>query len=186
MIGCRKNQRPLNNLTSYCRTPNLLLLNSQHRHCANSNLCTILSKTHNTMASITMPRAALRSLIRAAPSVRSSTPRIATRCLHQKSSPITSAPAQHRPRAQPWSQGALSPAATVTRRTMFIQTEPTPNADVSASIFGTLRRTDMSRLSSSTPTCGFFLKRYHQVFSNMSRPVRLLRRLTPPHSQPSS
>lgn len=76
-----------------------------------------------------MPRAAIRRLARATPSIRSNAPRIATRCLHQKSSPITTAPAQHRPRAQPWSQGAISPSATITRRTMFIQTEPTPNAD---------------------------------------------------------
>ncbi|KAL5115968.1 hypothetical protein ACEQ8H_006085 [Pleosporales sp. CAS-2024a] len=76
-----------------------------------------------------MPRAAIRSLSRATPSVRSKAPRIATRCLHQKASPITSSPSQHRTKIQQWSQKAAPGAATVSRRTMFIQTEPTPNAD---------------------------------------------------------
>lgn len=82
------------------------------------------------MASINTPRACLRTLSRATPSLRSASPRIATRCLHQKASPITSSPLQRRPRVQTWSQSAAPIAATVSRRTMFIQTEPTPNADV--------------------------------------------------------
>ncbi|KAI4910710.1 hypothetical protein J4E90_006965 [Alternaria incomplexa] len=81
------------------------------------------------MASSTIPRSAMRSLSRATPSLRSATPRIATRCLHQQSSPITASRLQHRPTAQPWSQRVAAPSATVARRTMFIQTEPTPNAD---------------------------------------------------------
>ncbi|KAF1852194.1 HIRA-interacting protein 5 [Cucurbitaria berberidis CBS 394.84] len=81
------------------------------------------------MASLTLPRAAVRSLSRSVPSFRSKAPRIATRCLHEQSSPITASKLQHRPRAQPWNQSAAAPSATVARRTMFIQTEPTPNAD---------------------------------------------------------
>ncbi|KAH7399162.1 HIRA-interacting protein 5 [Phaeosphaeria sp. MPI-PUGE-AT-0046c] len=81
------------------------------------------------MATINAPRACLRTLTRATPSIRSSTPRIATRCLHQKASPITASPLQHRPRVQAWSQSAAPVVANVSRRTMFIQTEPTPNAD---------------------------------------------------------
>jgi hypothetical protein len=82
------------------------------------------------MASINAPRAAMHSLSRAAPSLQSKAPRIATRCLHQKASPITASPLQHRPKIQQWSQNTAPVAATVSRRTMFIQTEPTPNADV--------------------------------------------------------
>ncbi|CAO2650834.1 Nn.00g091310.m01.CDS01 [Neocucurbitaria sp. VM-36] len=81
------------------------------------------------MASSTLPRAAVRSLSRTTASLRSTAPRIATRCLHQQSSPITASRLQHRPRAQPWTQIVAAPSATVARRTMFIQTEPTPNAD---------------------------------------------------------
>jgi hypothetical protein len=90
----------------------------------------IQSKTIRNMASSTIPRSAMRSLSRATPSLRSATPRIATRCLHQQASPITASRLQHRPTAQPWSQRVAAPSATVSRRTMFIQTEPTPNADV--------------------------------------------------------
>ncbi|KAL6711374.1 hypothetical protein ACN47E_005905 [Coniothyrium glycines] len=81
------------------------------------------------MTSTTMPRTALRILARSAPSTRTPGPRIATRCLHRQSSPITSSKLQRRPRAQPWTQTAVSAAVAVARRTMFIQTEPTPNAD---------------------------------------------------------
>ena len=103
------------------------------RHC----LCNILLspstdslQLKTKMPSNTIPRIAMRSLSRATTPLRSRVPRVATRCLHQKSSPITSSPARLRPRAQPWTQGAISPSATVARRTMFIQTEPTPNVDV--------------------------------------------------------
>ncbi|KAH7075385.1 HIRA-interacting protein 5 [Paraphoma chrysanthemicola] len=75
----------------------------------------------------TIPRAALRSLSRTKPTLRAS--RTATRCLHQQSPSITASPLRHRPRVQQWAQSATPVAATVARRTMFIQTEPTPNAD---------------------------------------------------------
>ncbi|KAF2130898.1 HIRA-interacting protein 5 [Dothidotthia symphoricarpi CBS 119687] len=82
------------------------------------------------MASIVIPRSAMRNLSRAVPSLRSKTARVATRCLHQKSSPITASPVQHRPRVQPWGLSTASPVVVAAaRRTMFIQTEPTPNAD---------------------------------------------------------
>ncbi|KAF2036152.1 HIRA-interacting protein 5 [Setomelanomma holmii] len=77
----------------------------------------------------TVPRAAVRRLTRATPSLRPQSSRIATRCLHQNASPITASPLRHRPRVQQWAKNATPVAATVTRRTMFIQTEPTPNAD---------------------------------------------------------
>jgi hypothetical protein len=85
------------------------------------------------MASTNVPRAALRSLSRTTPSFRSTAPRVATRCLHQKASPITASPLQRRPKTQQWSQNAAPILSSVSRRTMFIQTEPTPNADVCAS-----------------------------------------------------
>jgi hypothetical protein len=97
----------------------------QHRPIQPSETC-----SHTTMASNIVPRSALRNLSRAAPSLRSTTPRIATRCLHQQSSPITASRLQHRPTTQSWSQKMVAPSATIARRTMFIQTEPTPNADV--------------------------------------------------------
>lgn len=83
-----------------------------------------------TMATATIPRTALRVVARTSPSLRAHTPRIATRCLHKQSSPITSSKLQHRPRVQSWAQVTTPPAVTIARRTMFIQTEPTPNADV--------------------------------------------------------
>ncbi|KAF2829745.1 HIRA-interacting protein 5 [Ophiobolus disseminans] len=81
------------------------------------------------MASISIPRAAARTLSRATSSLRSKAPRVATRCLHQNAAPITSSPLQRRPRIQQWAQSAAPVVTTITRRTMFIQTEPTPNAD---------------------------------------------------------
>ncbi|KAF2116624.1 HIRA-interacting protein 5 [Lophiotrema nucula] len=81
------------------------------------------------MASLSIPRSAARSLSRAAPAFRSKAPRVATRWLHQRSSPITPSPAQHRPSPQQWRQKVSLPAAAVGRRTMFIQTESTPNPD---------------------------------------------------------
>ncbi|KAJ4368802.1 hypothetical protein N0V83_005884 [Neocucurbitaria cava] len=93
------------------------------------------------MASSTLPRAAIRSLSRTAPSLKSTAPRIATRCLHQQSSPITASRLQHRPRVQQWNPSVAAPSIAVARRTLFIQTEPTPNADY------------FTRPSNSTPTC---------------------------------
>ncbi|KAF1917188.1 HIRA-interacting protein 5 [Ampelomyces quisqualis] len=81
------------------------------------------------MASVNVPRVAMRILSRATPSSRSRALRIATRSLHQKSTPITCSSAQHRPGVQQWSKSAAPGAVSVSRRTMFIQTEPTPNAD---------------------------------------------------------
>lgn len=90
------------------------------------------------MASATIPRFAMRSLSRATPSVTSqssrklATTRPSTRCLHQAStaSPITTSHLRHRPSAQQWDQPALLLANTASgRRTMFIQTEDTPNLD---------------------------------------------------------
>ncbi|KAF1836848.1 HIRA-interacting protein 5 [Decorospora gaudefroyi] len=80
------------------------------------------------MASSVLPRAVVRSFPRATPSLRCSSPRIATRCLHQPASPITASRLQHRPTPS-WSQKVAQPSTTIARRTMFIQTEPTPNAD---------------------------------------------------------
>jgi hypothetical protein len=105
------------------------------------------------MASLNVPRVAMRSLSRTAPTLRSSTPRVATRCMHQKASPITSSTLQHRPRVQRWSKSATPVAATVSRRTLFIQTEPTPNADVCASPHHTYHiLTTHPRLSNLIPT----------------------------------
>jgi hypothetical protein len=86
------------------------------------------------MASTTLPRSAMRSLSRATPSLRSATPRIATRCLHQKASPITASPLRLRPSTHQRSQRILVSAASIGRRTLFIQTETTPNPDVSFNI----------------------------------------------------
>jgi hypothetical protein len=91
-----------------------------------------IPKSRYEMASTSVPRAAIRCLSRTTPSLRTKTSRVATRCLHQNASPITTSPLQHRPRVQRWAQTTTPIAATVSRRTMFIQTEPTPNADVCA------------------------------------------------------
>jgi hypothetical protein len=124
--------------------PRLRLNNAENVICRRSEVTikhrhpSTYSYTYQTlnlalMSSTTLPRTALRSLARAARSTRTSTPRIAARCLHQKSSPITSSPVQRRPNTQPWSQAVSIPNATFARRTMFIQTETTPNADVRSS-----------------------------------------------------
>ncbi|KAF2190651.1 HIRA-interacting protein 5 [Zopfia rhizophila CBS 207.26] len=81
------------------------------------------------MASTTLPRSAARSLPRAVPSVRSQASRVATRCLHQNASPITASPLRNRPGVRQWNQRVPMPAISVGRRTMFIQTESTPNPD---------------------------------------------------------
>ncbi|KAF2257531.1 HIRA-interacting protein 5 [Lojkania enalia] len=81
------------------------------------------------MASAILPRSTVRSLSRATSSFASRSSRVTTRCLHQTSSPITVSILRHRPNAQQWSQKISVPAATVGRRTMFIQTENTPNPD---------------------------------------------------------
>ncbi|KAF2740885.1 HIRA-interacting protein 5 [Polyplosphaeria fusca] len=81
------------------------------------------------MVSKILSRSAARSLCRAATPVRSQAPQIASRCLHQQSSPITASALHRRPRTQEWSQRRSNPAVALGRRTMFIQTESTPNPD---------------------------------------------------------
>ncbi|KAF2143246.1 uncharacterized protein K452DRAFT_268612 [Aplosporella prunicola CBS 121167] len=84
------------------------------------------------MSSASVPRSAIRALSRARPSVRPRTAqRLATsqpapRCLSQVASPITSV--RHRP--SPVSpRNAFRIGVSESRRTMFIQTENTPNPD---------------------------------------------------------
>ncbi|KAH8710070.1 HIRA-interacting protein 5 [Phaeosphaeriaceae sp. PMI808] len=82
------------------------------------------------MALATIPRIAMRSLSHTSVCLRTNAPRVATRCLHQKTSPITFSAFQRRPRGvQRGIQGTIFTGVAVARRTMFIQTEPTPNAD---------------------------------------------------------
>ncbi|KAF2712134.1 HIRA-interacting protein 5 [Pleomassaria siparia CBS 279.74] len=81
------------------------------------------------MSSAILPRSAMRNLLRATPSIYAAAPRIATRCLHQRTSPITSSISQHRPSAHQCSPRPADLAANIRRRTMFIQTESTPNPD---------------------------------------------------------
>ncbi|KAF2470547.1 HIRA-interacting protein 5 [Lindgomyces ingoldianus] len=80
------------------------------------------------MASMILPRSVPRSLSRAAPSVRSQVSKAATRCMHQNS-PITASPLRRRPNTQQWSLRLPAPVVSLGRRTMFIQTESTPNPD---------------------------------------------------------
>jgi hypothetical protein len=133
------------------------------------------------MASLHVPRTAIRSISRTTLQFRSTATRIATRCLHQKTSPITASPLQHRPKIQQWSQNAAPMVASVARRTMFIQTEPTPNADVCA--LQTLRKdpANIYRLSNSTPTSVFSPSRYHRLSSSTSTPVPHSPRHIPHH-----
>jgi hypothetical protein len=139
------------------------------------------------MASTAAPRVIMRSLSQATPSFRTKATRVATRCLHQKASPITTSPIQHRPRVQRWAQNAAPIAATVARRTMFIQTEPTPNADVCASFQPKyIPSTDKYRPLNSTPTSASFLNQYPPPSLNTSTHAPPSLHHTPPRSQPSS
>ncbi|KAF1999105.1 HIRA-interacting protein 5 [Amniculicola lignicola CBS 123094] len=81
------------------------------------------------MSSIILPRSAARSLSRTTSSFRSRPSRVATRCLHQSSSPVTASPLRHRPSSKSWAPRVTVPGAAMARRTMFIQTESTPNPD---------------------------------------------------------
>lgn len=81
------------------------------------------------MTSSPIARPVLRAFSHARP-LRSSAPRVATRCMHQQTSPIATLRLQHRPTAQTWKQRTVAPSTIMSRRTMFIQTEPTPNPDV--------------------------------------------------------
>lgn len=83
-----------------------------------------------TMATSSLSSNVLRGITRASAPLRSQTPRIATRCLHNRPSSLTNTKSQHRPQVQSWTQRITAPSVAVSRRTMFIQTEPTPNADV--------------------------------------------------------
>lgn len=92
----------------------------------------------STMTNIAVPRTAIRALSRARPSVNSrtvqglATTRPAQRCLHQTSSPASFATVRHRPTTSSLSaRNATRFGAVESRRTMFIQTENTPNPDVS-------------------------------------------------------
>jgi len=89
------------------------------------------------MATKSASQAVCRTLVqpRTIPRVISRTQRLATpttnRCLHsaaQRSS-LTSTSARHRPLVQPFSQPSTIQQPTSAKRTIFIQTEDTPNAD---------------------------------------------------------
>ncbi|KAF1951096.1 HIRA-interacting protein 5 [Byssothecium circinans] len=81
------------------------------------------------MASTSIPRSALRAFSRARPSLRSNAQRASTRTLHQTASPITSSPLQHRPQLSQCRIRTPTTGASLGRRTLFIQTEDTPNPD---------------------------------------------------------
>lgn len=90
------------------------------------------------MSTTAVPRTAIRALVRARPSTSSRTAqRLATtkpapRCLHQTSSPASFMSVRHRPSPSSMSaHNATRFGAVESRRTMFIQTESTPNPDVS-------------------------------------------------------
>lgn len=91
---------------------------------------TTQTHTKSNMPSSTLPRAALRCLSRTSPALRSQTPKVATRCIHQTAQPIP-ASSRHRPTVNQSSQRISIPSTVMARRTMFIQTEGTPNPDVS-------------------------------------------------------
>ncbi|KAL1606722.1 hypothetical protein SLS60_004129 [Paraconiothyrium brasiliense] len=83
------------------------------------------------MATPTITRSALRAVVRTTPSFRSQTTRATVRYLHQRATPITSSPLQQRPRVLQWSPSSPVACSRQEKRTMFIQTESTPNPDVS-------------------------------------------------------
>lgn len=73
------------------------------------------------------PRPSVTSISRQTPRISA---RTGTRSLHAAPAPITSSSARHRPRIQSNSPSAfVQPSALNARRTIFIQTEDTPNAD---------------------------------------------------------
>ncbi|KAF9738040.1 hypothetical protein PMIN06_012538 [Paraphaeosphaeria minitans] len=81
------------------------------------------------MATPSISQYVLRAAVRATPSLRSQSTRAASRCLHQRATPITSSPLRQRPRVQQWSPSASLAGTRQEKRTMFIQTESTPNPD---------------------------------------------------------
>jgi hypothetical protein len=82
------------------------------------------------MSNTMLPRSASRCVTRAVPSFASRAPRIVARCLHQHYSPIVASSSRTRPSAQRLGVQVTAPAISISRRTMFIQTETTPNPDV--------------------------------------------------------
>ena len=124
------------------------------------------------MASPTTPRTAMRSLFRAAPAFRSKAPRTATRCLHQKATAITASPLQHRPTFRQWHQKIPSSGASLGRRTMFIQTEATPNPDVRyCDLLAPKSSADFPRPLSSIRIKEFYPNPYHRSSSSTSLPA---------------
>ncbi|OJD33292.1 hira-interacting protein 5 [Diplodia corticola] len=88
------------------------------------------------MSTSAVPRTAIRALTRARPSTSSrTTQKLATarptqRCLHQASSPASFVSFRHRPsQSSIAARHATRYGAVESRRTMFIQTENTPNPD---------------------------------------------------------
>ncbi|KAF9633181.1 NIF system FeS cluster assembly NifU [Lasiodiplodia theobromae] len=88
------------------------------------------------MPTSAVPRTAIRALVRARPSTSSRTAqRLATtkpapRCLHQTTSSTSFMSVRHRPNSSSMSaRNATRFGAVESRRTMFIQTENTPNPD---------------------------------------------------------
>lgn len=140
------------------------------------------------MATLTIPRIAVRSLSRTASSIRSRAPRIAARRVHQSASPITASSLQHRPTVHSSAQASSMPASTVPRRTMFIQTEPTPNPDVGFGI-PCAQHHDAKvprRLSNSTRTSACCPNRYRPRTLNTSPRGRPLLHPIRPRSPRSS
>jgi hypothetical protein len=127
------------------------MLSCQSTTFAIEHLSHRLYDTPRNMASTTLSRSALRSLSRTIRPATSKPSRVASRCIHQKASPITSSPLRHRPQVPRWTPQPSS--APFGRRTMFIQTETTPNPDVRFLLPNTPNEANNHpRPSSSTPT----------------------------------
>ncbi|CAI6268594.1 unnamed protein product [Periconia digitata] len=96
------------------------------------NTSTLQSTTsHFSMPHTAMSQSALQTLTRAIPAFRSSAPKVARRCLHQRTTAIPSSSLHYKVRSSPWRSAIQPNRAPLGRRTMFIQTVPeaTPNPD---------------------------------------------------------
>jgi hypothetical protein len=94
-----------------------------------------------------------------------------TRSIHQgaRIPTITSSQSRHRPTLQPHHQSARlapSPGISGGSRTIFIQTEQTPNADVSSTILGLMKQANFPRPSNSSQTTQSFPKASARPSSN--------------------
>lgn len=131
-----------------------------------------------TMASNTLPRTVIRAISRSRKTLRPNvakqfaTQESSMRCIHSSSGATILSASRYRPSSRQWgTQSPLQPAV-VGRRTIFIQTEATPNPDVSIQyrlwlesqkLIQSLR---FRRLNSS-PTTLFFQRTFHLHFSSI-------------------